>query len=146
MHLHTVISIAKSKSSVSPSMKLPRPGKSITNRIRTDCSRRLSRFWDASLRSLIDEFPWDWKTIVFSLWPITSVCCSSRDPFYSHGLTVIPAWVSNHMLGKVLSEITYLFPNFNGRTVGVWKWIMTFTPHFKMDVSTYPRREPSNPY
>ena len=36
-----------------------------------------------------------------------------------HGLTLIPAWISNHMPGKVWDEITYPFLNFNGATVEV---------------------------
>ena len=32
-------------------------------------------------------------------------------PFYNHGLTLIPAWISNHMSRKVWDEITYPFPN-----------------------------------
>ena len=35
-------------------------------------------------------------------------------PFYQHGLTFIPAWISNHILSKVQDEINYLFPNFSG--------------------------------
>ena len=35
-------------------------------------------------------------------------------------------------------EITIPFPKFNGCTVEVWEWISTFTPHFLMDVITYP--------
>ena len=34
--------------------------------------------------------------------------------FYEHGLTLIPAWISNYMSGKVWVEITYPFLNFNG--------------------------------
>ena len=34
-----------------------------------------------------------------------------------HGLTLIPAWISNHMPSKVWDEITYPFLNFNGVTV-----------------------------
>ena len=30
----------------------------------------------------------------------------SWDPFYSHGLTLIPAWISNHMPCKARDEIT----------------------------------------
>ena len=45
------------------------------------------------------------------------------DHFYYHGLTLIPAWISNHMSSKVWDEITYPFPNFNGCTVEVWEWI-----------------------
>ena len=28
-------------------------------------------------------------------------------PFYLHGLTLILAWISNHLPGKVCDEITY---------------------------------------
>ena len=34
-------------------------------------------------------------------------------PFYQHGLTLIPAWISNYMPIKVWDEITYPFLNFN---------------------------------
>ena len=30
----------------------------------------------------------------------------TRGPFYQHGLTLIPAWISNQILGKVWDEIT----------------------------------------
>ena len=39
--------------------------------------------------------------------------------FYLHGLTLIPAWISNHIQYKVWDEITYSFLNFNGATVEV---------------------------
>ena len=41
-------------------------------------------------------------------------------PFYLHGLNLIPAWLSNHMTGKVWYEIIYPFLNFNGCTVEVY--------------------------
>ena len=44
---------------------------------------------------------------------------NNSSPFYKHGLTLIPAWISNHMSSKVLDEITYPFLNFNGATVEV---------------------------
>ena len=59
-------------------------------------------------------------------------------PFSLHGLTLIPAWISNHMPSKVWDEISYPFPNFNSCTVEVWEWISNFIPHFTMDVITYP--------
>ena len=31
--------------------------------------------------------------------------------FYQHGLTLIPAWINNHITGKVWDVITYPFPN-----------------------------------
>ena len=37
--------------------------------------------------------------------------------FFWHGLTLFPAWISIHLSGKVLDEITYPFLNFNGHTV-----------------------------
>ena len=43
-----------------------------------------------------------------------------------HGLTLIPAFLSNHMPSKVWDEITNPFPNFNGVTIEVWKWIRNF--------------------
>ena len=40
-------------------------------------------------------------------------------PFYYHGLTLNPAWISNHMPGKEWGEITNPFLNFYGCTVEV---------------------------
>ena len=54
---------------------------------------------------------------------------------FTHGLTLIPAWICNHKPGKVWDKITYPFRNFNGFTIEVWKWIIwNFIPHFIMDV------------
>ena len=44
---------------------------------------------------------------------------SPKGLFYYHGLTLIPAWISNHMPGKVWDEITYPVLNFNGCIVEV---------------------------
>ena len=43
----------------------------------------------------------------------------TRGPFYQHGLTLIPAWISNHIHYKVWDEITYPFLNFNGASIEV---------------------------
>ena len=40
-------------------------------------------------------------------------------PFYYHGLTLIPAWISNYIHYNVWDEITYPILNFNGATVEV---------------------------
>ena len=48
----------------------------------------------------------------------TNVCTTSG-PFYQHGLTLIPSWISNHTPSKLWDEITYPFLNFNGCTVEV---------------------------
>ena len=38
---------------------------------------------------------------------------NTRDPFYEHGLILILAWISNHMLSKVWDEISC--------TIAVWE-------------------------
>ena len=43
----------------------------------------------------------------------------TRGLFYKHGLTLIPALISNYMPGNVWGEITNLFLNFNACTVEV---------------------------
>ena len=48
-------------------------------------------------------------------------------PFYYHELTLIQAWISNHMPRKVLDEITYTFST-SGNVI----------PHLIMDAITYP--------
>ena len=40
-------------------------------------------------------------------------------PLYWHGLTLILAWISNHMPSNMWDEIVYLFLNFNSYTVEV---------------------------
>ena len=69
-------------------------------------------------------------------------CCTEKvntnSPFYWGGLTLIPAWISSHMLRKVWDEIIYPFLNFNGATVEVLEWISNFIPHIIMDAITYP--------
>ena len=43
----------------------------------------------------------------------------SKGLFYKHGLTLIPAWISNYSHQRVWDEITYPFLNFNSATVDV---------------------------
>ena len=45
--------------------------------------------------------------------------CLTWGLFYWHGLTLIPAWISNYIHYEVWDEITYPFLNFNGATVEV---------------------------
>ena len=66
---------------------------------------------------------------------------NTRRPFYVRGLTLILAWISNHMPNKSLDEITYPFPNFNDSTVEVWEWISDFIPRFIMAIIIYPCRD-----
>ena len=60
------------------------------------------------------------------LWLYVSVdSLLPKAPFYYqgaiywHGLTLIPAWISNYIHYNVWDEITYPFLNFNGATVEV---------------------------
>ena len=46
----------------------------------------------------------------------------AQGTFYQHGLTLIPAWISNHVPSNIWNEITYPFPNFNGASL----WIDIF--------------------
>ena len=46
-------------------------------------------------------------------------CIKTYGTFYSNGLTLIPAWISNYIHYKVLDDINYPFLNFNGATVEV---------------------------
>ena len=70
-----------------------------------------------------------------------SVTMTFRDLYYQHGLTLIPAWIRDHMPCIVWNEITNPFPNINDSTVEVWEWRSDFKPNFMMDVITYPCRD-----
>ena len=50
-------------------------------------------------------------------WHVTQYK-GTKVPFYYHGLTLIPAWISNYMPGKVWDEFIYSFPIFNGWSLG----------------------------
>ena len=50
---------------------------------------------------------------------------SDKGPLYWQGLSLITAWKSNYINHKVLDEITYPSPNFDG-AIGVWGWIRNF--------------------
>ena len=54
----------------------------------------------------------------------------SRCPFYYHGLTFFPAWISNCIHYIVWDETTYPFRNFSGATVEISEWISNSIPHF----------------
>ena len=52
-------------------------------------------------------------------------------PFYYHGLTLIKAWISNHMSSKVWDEIIH-------SPLKCGEWISHIIPQFIMDIITYP--------
>ena len=55
-------------------------------------------------------------------------------PFTNMVLTVIQAGIINYTHYKVWDEISYPFPNFNGYSIEVWKWISNFIPHHNIYV------------
>ena len=59
-------------------------------------------------------------------------------PFYYHGITLIPAWLSNYIHYKVWGELSFLVSNFYYSTVEVWEWISNFIPQFTGHMITYP--------
>ena len=77
--------------------------------------------------------PWYWLQVIPEYSGL-----STLDPFYWHGLTLIPAWISNYTHYKVWDEITDTAPNFNVYAVKVWEWISNFIQHFTMHMITYP--------
>ena len=50
-----------------------------------------------------------------------TVCCDmmTSSPFYYYVLTLIPAWICNHIHYKIWDEINNPFLNFNGATIKV---------------------------
>ena len=54
--------------------------------------------------------------VVYQRYGLVWDCCG---PFKKHGLTLIPAWISNYTHYDVWDERTYPFLNFNGCTVEV---------------------------
>ena len=58
---------------------------------------------------------------------------SYLNPYYKHGLTLIPALVTTCPVKWRMK-----FPNCNGTTVNVWEWISNFISHLLVDVITYP--------
>ena len=62
----------------------------------------------------------------------------NQNPLYWHGLTLSPAWITNHMSSKVWVEITYPFSNCTGAAVEVCEWMNNIIPYVIIDVITYP--------
>ena len=65
----------------------------------------------------------------------------SRGIFYYHGITLILAWISNHMHYKVWDEI-YL-SMLKLALLRFWQWICNFIPHFTQHLITCPCWESS---
>ena len=60
---------------------------------------------------LIQNGPFTWKMKL--KFPV------SRNPFFKHGITLIPAWIYNQIPSIVRVKIIYPFPNVKGTTVEV---------------------------
>ena len=51
---------------------------------------------------------------------------TTRRPFYEHGLTLIPLWISNQQLSNVVDEFTHPNPYLIDCTAEIWEWISNF--------------------
>ena len=72
-------------------------------------------------KSTMIQFWWEHTTSNYPnrRWPSFMMLYGvTRAPFYWHGLTLIPAWISNYTHYNMWDDI-YLFLNFNGATVEV---------------------------
>ena len=57
---------------------------------------------------------------------------SHWDPFYKHGLTLIPAWISNYIHFKCRVNL-FIY----SQCSTVWKWMNKFIPHFSGHVISH---------
>ena len=77
--------------------------------------------------------------LLFLVRNYTSCYCSTtRRPLLLTWFIIIPKWRINYSHYKVWDRITCPFPNFNGATVDVWKWLSIFIPHVTGHVFTHP--------
>ena len=84
--------------------------------------------WTLSNKNSV-KFEWKFNTFYSQNWKILLAKC------HSHGLTLIPEWISNHTPNWGVKLLIHSpFPNWNGITIGVWEWITNLIPHFIMDV------------
>ena len=70
-------------------------------------------------------------------YPVQKIIISSSSHYSEHGLTLIPAWISNYIHYNVWAEINFPFLNPNGATIEVQEWINNFILHFSGYVITY---------
>ena len=60
-----------------------------------------------------------------------------QNPFYQHGLNIVPAWIIYHRPNKMYNEITYPIREYKGCTVTFWEPISYFIPHVIMVEKIY---------
>ena len=77
--------------------------------------------WGSVQLKIVDDYKFLLRYDLLLPWNIISMAKQpgTLGPLL-HGLTYIPAWISNHIPSKMWDENTYPFPNFNGATVEVW--------------------------
>ena len=80
------------------------------------------KFWSGFFFCFVNESYVLWCTsAAMSLCLDLFTIAHSRGPFYQHGLTLIPAWISNYIYYKVWDEITYPFLTCNRWRLGIDK-------------------------
>ena len=94
------------------------------------------------IRSGVSRRNWYWYFHIH-VWPSGAriyvlLCADVRNLASTNNSRGIDICVKNNITRKVLSEITYPFPNIDCITFEVWKWIGNFIPHIIMDAITYP--------
>ena len=74
-------------------------------------------YWYPGANALSHQYPKYWPriacfvTVHLNRLPLQWATSQTIwGPFYSCGLTLIPAWINNHMTSKMWDEITYPFP------------------------------------
>ena len=95
-----------------------------------------SHEWMVKCVNSLKKLLWAWK--IFTGVSIRPQLFFTLGPFHQYGLTLFQGWGVYHMPSKVWDKISYPFPNSNGCTIEICDTISTFTPHFTMDVITYP--------
>ena len=91
--------------------------------------RRISMLISSATSMLLTLLKWQWFT--------HRACADLQGAFNYHGLTSVPAGISNFIHYKVWDQITYPFADFSGRTIESWEWISNFISHFTGHMNTY---------
>ena len=80
-----------------------------------------------------------WFNIHIERIMFTSAIYMYHGPFYIYGLSLFPAWISNHTTSEVGDDMSYQNQNVNGCTDEVWELISNFIPYLITNVIIRPR-------
>ena len=126
---------------------IPHGQRSLMRVFLLQASVELPNIWDAS-KSRKVLWPFDSSKLSYAIWRQNMVSTGSDNgdkplpalvlTCCQLGLTLIWAWINNHIPSNMWDEITFPFPNCNGCTFEVWEWISNFIPHFIMGAIVYP--------